>query len=94
MANKRNLKQDIKEVLYEVVEEAYSFMLYHPAVQDEKVEAIIDSAADLMDNLLYRVNNTPASKNRKDIKEHFSLIKEELLKETYELQVRVNQLTA
>jgi hypothetical protein len=94
MASKRELKGDIKAVIYDLVEEAYSFMLYHPEVEEEKVETIIDDAAELMDTLLNRINNTPPVKSKKDIKEHFNLIKTELQQELYALQVRVNQLAA
>lgn len=78
MANRRDIKKDINNVLGDVLEECYSEMLNNPAKNDKAINAIIDEAVDLADDLMFRVNNAQYITKGKGVKTHFNKISEDL----------------
>lgn len=78
MANRRDIKKDINSVLGDVLEECYSEMLHHPEKNDDKINAIIDEAVDLADDLIARVNSSKKLKSGKEMKTSFQTISDEL----------------
>ena len=78
MANRRDIKKDINNVLGDVLEECYSEMLNNPDKNEKEINAIIDQAVDLADDLMFRVNNAQETKTEKSIKAHFHKISEDL----------------
>lgn len=78
MANRRDIKKDINNVLGDVLEECYSEMLNNPAKNDKEINAIIDEAVDLADDLMFRVNNAQDITKGKAVKTHFNKISEDL----------------
>ncbi|MES2592126.1 MAG: hypothetical protein V4608_09590 [Bacteroidota bacterium] len=78
MANRRDIKRDINHVLGDVLEECYSEMLNNPDKKDKEINAIIDEAVDLADDLMFRVNNAKEITKGKAVKSHFNKISEEL----------------
>jgi len=78
MANRRDIKKDINHVLGDVLEECYSEMLNNPDKNDKAINAIIDEAVDLADDLMFRVNNAQNITKGKGVKTHFNKISEDL----------------
>ncbi|MCX6295259.1 MAG: hypothetical protein NTX97_04175 [Bacteroidetes bacterium] len=78
MPNRRDIKKDINSVLGDVLEECYSEMLNHPDKNDDKINAIIDEAVDLADDLIARVNSSKKLKSGKEMKTTFQAIADEL----------------
>jgi hypothetical protein len=78
MSNRRELKRNINGLLGDVIEECYESLLNNEGKNEQAVEAIVDEAVDLADDLITRTNAAKKLKSRKDVKKHFSDIKEEL----------------
>ncbi len=78
MANRRDIKRNINNVLGDVIEECYSEMLNNPAKNENEINAIIDDAADLANDLMFRVNNAQDITKGKSVKTHFNKISEDL----------------
>ena len=78
MANRRDIKRNINNVLGDVIEECYSEMLNNPAKNENEINAIIDDAADLANDLMFRVNNAQEITKGKSVKTHFTKISEDL----------------
>lgn len=92
MANRRTIKKDINYLLGDVIEECYSEMLDKPEKNEKEINAIIDQAVDLADDLMTRVNNLKNIKNRKDMKAHFNKISEDLEEKTIGFISKLNKL--
>lgn len=93
MAGKRDLKKDINSLLGDVIEECYSQLLEHPGIKEEDIEKIIDDAADLADDLIFRVNNIRHIEKKADVKKHFEKIKADLEDKSVEFIERLNKLS-
>ncbi|MCW3102964.1 MAG: hypothetical protein JWO09_1404 [Bacteroidetes bacterium] len=75
--NRRELKRNINGLLGDVIEECYESLLNNEGKNEEAVEAIVDEAVDAADDLIARANAAKKLKP-KEMKKHFSDIKEEL----------------
>ncbi len=78
MANRRDIKKDINNVLGDVLEECFSEILNNPDKNEKEINAIIDEAVDLADDLIARVNNPAGIKSGHSMKAHYSKISEDL----------------
>jgi hypothetical protein len=77
MANRRELKRNINGLLGDVIEECYESLLNNEGKNEKEVEAIVDEAVDLADDLIARTNAAKKLKG-KEVKKQFADIKEEL----------------
>lgn len=93
MPNRRDIKKDINSVLGGVLEECYSEMLNNPEKNDVKINAIIDEAVDLADDLIARVNGAKKLKSGKEVKASFNSIMEELQDKAIVYVERLNDLS-
>lgn len=64
MSSVRDLKKDVIRKMSTVVDEAYSYMLYYPNKKDEQADAIIDEAADYLNEALPSITRASRSKNK------------------------------
>ncbi len=55
MASIRELKKDVKAMVYDVIDEAYSIQLYTPS-KKEKSEALIDEAVGFYNDAITKIN--------------------------------------
>ena len=78
MASRRILKRNINHLLGDVIEECYNSLLSNEGKNEKKVEAIVDEAVDLADDLIAKVNSAKKFKSRSEVKKQFSAIKEKL----------------
>ena len=92
MANKRTIKKDINSVLGNVLEECYSEMLNNPGIKEKEINAIIDDAVDLADDLISRVNHSRTIESNKR-KAHFAKIAEELEDKAIGFIEKLNKLS-
>jgi len=93
MANRRDIKKDINNVLGDVLEECYSEMLNNPDKNENEINAIIDEAVDLANDLMFRVNNAHDITKGKSVKTHFSKISEDLEDKAIGFIEKLNALT-
>lgn len=78
MSNRRELKRNINGLLGDVIEECYESLLNNEGKNEKEVEAIVDEAVDLADDLITKTNAANKLKSGAEVKKHFSDIKEEL----------------
>jgi hypothetical protein len=78
MSNRRELKRNITGLLGDVIEECYESLLNNEGKNEKEVEAIVDEAVDLADELITKANAAKKLKSRAEVKKHFSEIKERL----------------
>lgn len=92
MANRRDLKRNINGLLGDVIEECYESLLNNEGKNEKDVEAIVDEAVDLADDLITRANAAKKLKSGKEVKKHFSEIKEELGDKVIDFIEKLNAL--
>ncbi len=80
MANKRDIKRDIKNATDLLIEDAILKSLNSDKKKVESIDKLIDEVIDIRYDLLSKVSNYPNKENRKAIKKHFSAIQESLSK--------------
>jgi hypothetical protein len=93
MPNRRDIKKDINSVLGDVLEECYSEMLHHPEKNDAAINAIVDDAVDLADDLIARVNASKKLKSGKEMKTSFQTIADELQDKAIGFIEKLNSLS-
>lgn len=84
MASIKNLKKDINYVLGDIIDEC----IVSASGDTKKIEAIVDEAIVVFDELIAKVN----AKNIENKKTHFKTIEEELEKKATKLLTKVNKL--
>ncbi len=92
MASKKNIKKDINYLTYEVVSDCYTFMYLHPDKSKGKAEKIIEDIIKTREELIARVNKIEV-KDKKEIKQHFNKIYEDILNKTDESFTELSKLT-
>ncbi|MFV0564276.1 MAG: hypothetical protein ACK5NB_00435 [Flavobacteriaceae bacterium] len=88
MANKRNLKKDINNVLGDIIEAVYVWEYTNTGKDTKESEAIIDEAIETFDTLIAKVND----KSAENKKAHFKAINTELETKGRALIEKVNKL--
>ncbi len=78
MASRRIVKNNINNLLGDVIEEYYNSLLDNGGKNEQKIEALVDECVDLADELITKVNSTKKLKTRAEVKKHFADIKEKL----------------
>ncbi len=84
MANKRQIKKLVNNVIIDIVEESFSAQLFNES-KAEASNKIIDAAADLQDDLLSRISQAKSKADFKSIYADFE-------SKTDELYDQVNKL--
>lgn len=94
MSSKRDLKKDINYLVFEVISDCFAFEAIHPDKKTEKVEAIINDAVILRNDLIARVNNPDGKDNPKIIRTFYQGISKDLLAGVDSLFDRLSALSA
>jgi len=84
MASKRTIKRDVNNMVFDIVDECFMFLI-NDGSKTVEAEAIIDSAADFQEEILSKIN---AAKSKAD----FRLIRESLEKGAVDYINRLNAL--
>ena len=92
MNNQRLLKKEINHLINEIIEDCYSYQMYHPTKDPEGVTNIIDDSVDLLNDLVTRVNHTRNIQDKAEKKQYFRAIKKDLDDKRLNLMQRLNKL--
>lgn len=92
MNNQRLLKKEINHLINEIIEDCYSYQLYHPARNRERVTHIIDDSVNLLNDLVTRVNHSRNIEDKSEKKQYFRAIKKDLDDKSLSLMQRLNKL--
>lgn len=92
MANKRDLKKQIKKRTNNLMEDAFSYTLNNPGENDSKADKLIDNIADKWFDLVSKVNHHPKNGKRSEVKKHFTEIKKELHESASKFEEKVDEL--
>lgn len=92
MANRKNLKQDIKQLVNEVVVDCLQYLKANPDKKDDKVKEIISEILKLRKDLIYRVNNLELGEDSKAVKLHYDSIIIDLMEKTDEAFKKISAL--
>ena len=92
MASKKELKKNIHDAISNIVEEAYSYQLFNPGKKEKEVDALIDKAVEVLEDLLEKINSAKSLAPGKDTSAHYNKIKEEFEKNKDALYKEVNKL--
>ncbi|MFN8241827.1 MAG: hypothetical protein U0X39_13885 [Bacteroidales bacterium] len=93
MANVRQLKKDIDNLLLEVVSDGFLVSALHPERDPEEVNDIIEDAVKLRNDLISRVNNYKVGDDALPAGKHFRAVKEDLRTGVVELCKRLSSVS-
>ncbi len=79
MASIRELKKDINYLAYELLTEILTYKHFHPEIEDEKANGMINKIVSQRNELITRVNQRDDLKSGKEVRSHFSKIRMEMV---------------
>lgn len=77
MASKKELKDDINLVTYDLINECFTFKVFHPE-KDGETDKVIREIIKLRNDLIHRVNNPEDKDDPKKLRAFFNKIKVDL----------------
>lgn len=77
MSSIKQLKDDINYLTYDLINECFTFKMYHPEKNDA-VDKTISEIIKVRNELIHRVNNPEDKDDRKKLKAFFNKIKADL----------------
>jgi hypothetical protein len=92
MANLRDLKKDIKQMVEHFIQECYIQLTYSPPLNQENVLDIISDATQLRDETLKLLNNPVCEQDRKSRRMFFKKLIGDFYDGIIELTERLNSL--
>ncbi|MCZ4693908.1 hypothetical protein DWB61_03635 [Ancylomarina euxinus] len=90
MASRRNFKKDVNFLTNEIFMRSIIHLEFFGKRNSDEVYNIMNEAADARNNYIARINQKVDKKA--DIKSHFKLIYDDLLKSTHELLEKIDNL--
>jgi len=78
MANKRDIKKEIKQSTNKLIEDAFYQTLDAGDKEVKKMDELIDKIVEERFELISKVNQYPINGEAKEIKSHFKEVREEL----------------
>lgn len=91
MANIRDLKKDVKQMVRHFIQECYVHLTYSPPLHQENVLDIISDALELERDVLRKINTTNFSKGD-DRTKYFKSVSSDFYDSIVELTERLNSL--
>jgi hypothetical protein len=92
MASIRELKKDIDYLIFEVISDCFVYTGFH-SEKEEKVTDIVNSAVELRNDLIARVNNPEGEGEPKAVRAHFKKIEKDLVEGVDNLFERLSSLS-
>ena len=77
MASIKELKDDINILTYDLINECFTFKIFHPK-DNGKADKAISEIVKVRNQLIHRVNNPEDRTDSKKLKAHFNKIKADL----------------
>ncbi len=74
MANRREIKKEINQLSWELINECITYRDFHANVSAEEVNNIIQCILDVRNDLITRLNSLPKKEGRKAVKDHYRLL--------------------
>lgn len=93
MANRRAIKKDIQFIIHDLIDECCAYLILKDGAKEKEINAIIDNAVALYDDLMHRVNNH-SGLSGKEVKKHFNDIYSDLEDKSIELTKALNKTIA
>lgn len=94
MSNIRDLKKDIDYLVFEVISDCFAYTEVHAGDNQEDIQAIINDAVNLRNDLIARVNNPDGKDNPGIIKKYYGSVRKDLLEGVDKLFDRLSALSA
>lgn len=85
MANVRELKKEVNNMIYDVVEECYSLQLFDDS-KTKKTDDFIDEAADFQEEIMAEIKKATKKSDYQKIREKVDKTAEEWVKKLNRLQ--------
>lgn len=82
MASKKEIKQDIKELVGEVVADCIQYIKAHPGKSEPKIDEIVSEILKLRKDLILRANHVEKSYDSKAVKAYYHAIIKDLIEKT------------
>lgn len=92
MANIRDFKVDVKQMVKHFLQECYVHLAYSPPLNQENVLDIISDALQLEQAMIQRINNRSMS-DQQNIKIYFRTLNKDFYEKIIELTERLNSLS-
>ena len=92
MASKRGFKKDVNFLTNEILMRGMVHLEFFGDKNSENVYAIMNEAAKSRNDFVCRINQKLKDKSTKEIKAHYKSIYDDLLKSTYDLLERIDNL--
>lgn len=93
MGSIRNVKKDIDYLVSEVISDCYTYLYLHSDKNKEKVVGIIEGVVNKRNEFFHRVNNPDKNLDKKQIRQHYKAIYNDLLKSIDESFTKLSELT-
>ena len=77
MASIKDLKDDINVLTYDLINECFTYKIYHPD-KSSTADKVISEIIKLRNELIHRVNNPEDKNDSKKLRTHFNKIKADL----------------
>ncbi|NQY66827.1 MAG: hypothetical protein HRT72_03785 [Flavobacteriales bacterium] len=90
MANKRNLKKAVNELIFDIIEECFSAEIDNPEKNTKDANSIIEEAVQLRNTLISKISSKVDQKERK---KHFASITDGLSEGVNALLAKVDKLS-
>ncbi|PKP44081.1 MAG: hypothetical protein CVT95_11405 [Bacteroidetes bacterium HGW-Bacteroidetes-12] len=92
MANIRDLKKDVKQMVEHFIQECYIHLAYSPPLNQENVLDIISDAMELEKEMIIKLNS-PIYTNKKESRAYFKNLSGNFYDSIVELIERLNSLS-
>ena len=92
MASIRNIKKDVDYLVGEVISDCYTYLFIHNEKNKDKVFEIIEGVVEKRNDLIQRINNPEKGFDKKQKKEHYKTIFNDLLKMVDDSFSKLSQL--
>ena len=77
MASIKELKDDINYITYDLINECFTFKIYHPE-KDNEVDKVIRNIIKLRNELIARINHPSGKEDPKKLRAFFNKIRSDL----------------
>ncbi len=92
MSNRRDLKKDINNLTFEVINECYSSLEYSPSYHFQDIMDIMQEAVDLRNDLIQKINHDNDGLIGVEKRKYFKQILDLLYDKNIELIDRLNEI--
>jgi hypothetical protein len=92
MASKKEFKKDVNFLTNEIVMRGMVHLEFFGEKNSDQIFEIMNEAVNSRNEYIARINNRLKGKNKKEVKEHFKSIYDDLFKSTHDLLQKIDDL--